>query len=117
MTLEQAIDYINDFTWSSSRLGLERTEELLRRLGNPEKQLKFVHVAGTNGKGSTCAMTERILREAGYRTGFYPSPYIEDFRERIQVNGEYISKRPSPGSPNRSPKRRMPWRTIRASSN
>ena len=92
MTLEQAIDYINDFTWSTSRLGLERTEELLRRLGNPEKQLKFVHVAGTNGKGSTCAMTERILREAGYRTGFYPSPYIEDFRERIQVNGEYISK-------------------------
>ena len=92
MTLEQAIDYINDFTWSTSRLGLERTEELLRRLGNPEKQLKFVHVAGTNGKGSTCAMTERILREAGYRTGFYPSPYIEDFRERIQVNGEYISE-------------------------
>ena len=92
MTVEQAIAYINDFTWSTSRLGLERTEELLRRLGDPQKQLKFVHVAGTNGKGSTCAMAERILREAGYRTGFYPSPYIEDFRERIQVCGEYISE-------------------------
>ena len=92
MTLQQAIDYINDFTWSTSRLGLERTEELLQRLGDPQKKLKFIHVAGTNGKGSTCAMIERILREAGFKTGFYPSPYIEDFRERIQVNGEYITE-------------------------
>ena len=92
MTVQEAIDYINDFTWSTSRLGLERTEELLRRLGDPQDKLKFIHVAGTNGKGSTCAMTERILREAGYKTGFYPSPYIEDFRERIQVNGEYITE-------------------------
>ena len=92
MTLQEAIDYINDFTWSTSRPGLERTEELLRRVGDPQKRLKFVHVAGTNGKGSTCAMLECILRNAGYRTGFYPSPFIEDFRERIQVNGEYISE-------------------------
>ena len=92
MTVQEAIDYINDFTWSTSRLGLERTQELLQRLGDPQKQLKFIHVAGTNGKGSTCAMIERILREAGFRTGFYPSPYIEDFRERIQINGEYITE-------------------------
>ena len=92
MTVQEAIDYINDFTWSTSRLGLERTNELLERLGDPQKKLKFIHVAGTNGKGSTCAMIERILREAGYKTGFYPSPYIEDFRERIQVNGEYITE-------------------------
>ncbi len=92
MTVQQAIDYINDHTWSQWRLGLERTRELLARLGDPQKKLKFVHVAGSNGKGSTCAMLERILREAGYRTGFFPSPYIEDFRERIQVCGEYITE-------------------------
>ena len=92
MTVQQAIDYINDHTWSQWRLGLERTRELLARLGDPQKELKFVHVAGSNGKGSTCAMLERILREAGYRTGFFPSPYIEDFRERIQVCGEYITE-------------------------
>lgn len=93
MTLQQAIDYINDHTWSQWRLGLDRTRELLRRLGDPQKELKFVHVAGSNGKGSTCAMLERILREAGYKTGFFPSPYIEDFRERIQVCGEYITEK------------------------
>lgn len=92
MTLQEAIAYIENYTWSTSRLGLERTVELLDRLGNPQDTLKFIHVAGTNGKGSTCAMTERILRAAGYRTGFYPSPFIENFRERIQVNGEYISE-------------------------
>ncbi len=86
MNLQEAIDYIENYTWSTSRLGLDRTVELLKRLGNPQDRLKFVHVAGTNGKGSTCAMTERILKAAGYRTGFYPSPFIEDFRERIQVN-------------------------------
>ena len=91
-TYEEALSYINDFTWSKSRLGLKRTRELLCKLGDPQKKLKFIHVAGTNGKGSICAMTERILREAGYRTGFYPSPYLEDFRERIQVNGELITK-------------------------
>ena len=92
MTITEAIEYINAHTWSQWKLGLSRTEELLRLLGNPQKQLRFVHVAGSNGKGSTCAMVERILREAGYVTGFYPSPYIEDFRERIQVCGEYITE-------------------------
>lgn len=92
MDIQQAIDYINDFSWSTTRLGLDRTRELLERVGNPHKRLKFIHVAGTNGKGSTCAMLESILRNAGYRTGFYPSPFIEDFRERIQVNAEYITE-------------------------
>ena len=92
MTLQEAIDYIDNYTWSTSKMGLDRTVELLDRLGNPQDELRFVHVAGTNGKGSTCAMIERILRAAGYRTGFYPSPFIEDFRERIQVNGTYISE-------------------------
>ena len=92
MTVQEAIDYINAHTWSQWKLGLSRTRDLLALLGDPQKQLRFVHVAGSNGKGSTCAMVERILREAGYVTGFYPSPYIEDFRERIQVCGQYIGE-------------------------
>lgn len=90
MQIGEAIEYINSNTWSQWRLGLERTYELLERVGHPDKQLKFVHVAGTNGKGSTCAMIESMLRAAGYTTGTYPSPFIEDFRERIQVNAEPI---------------------------
>ena len=90
MTTQEAIAYINQYTWSQWKLGLERVTEMLRRLGDPQKKLRFIHVAGSNGKGSTCAMLERILREAGYTTGFFPSPYIEDFRERIQVCGEWI---------------------------
>lgn len=92
MTVQEALAYLNNYGWSSTRLGLERTRELLERLGDPQKDLRFIHVAGTNGKGSTCAMLERILREAGFCTGFYPSPFLQDFRERIQVNGEYISE-------------------------
>ena len=92
LTIHEAIAYINAHTWSQWKLGLSRTRELLARLGDPQKKLRFVHVAGSNGKGSTCAILERILREAGYVTGFYPSPYIEDFRERIQVCGEYITE-------------------------
>lgn len=92
MTYEEAVAYIEAHTWSRWKLGLSRTVELLRRLGDPQKRLRFVHVGGSNGKGSTCAMIERILREAGYKTGFYPSPYIEEFRERIQVCGSYITE-------------------------
>ena len=92
MKYEEALEYINSATWSQWRLGLGRTYELLDKLGNPQKDLKFVHVAGTNGKGSTCAMLESILRAAGYRTGMYPSPYIEEFTERIQVNAEPITE-------------------------
>ena len=90
MTIQEAIAYIEAHTWSQWKLGLSRTVELLEKLGNPQKNLCFVHVAGSNGKGSTCAMIERILREAGYRTGLYPSPHIEEFRERIQMNGTCI---------------------------
>lgn len=87
MTETEAIDYIENQTWSKTRLGLSRTRELLLRLGNPEKKLKFIHVAGTNGKGSICAMTESILRHSGYVTGLYTSPFIENFREQIRVSG------------------------------
>lgn len=90
MTAVEAINYIENGIWSSTRLGLERTYELLELLGNPQKKLRFIHVAGSNGKGSTCAMLDEILRRAGYRTGLYTSPYILSFCERMRVNGEDI---------------------------
>ena len=71
---------------------VERVAWILEQFGNPQHQLQFIHVAGTNGKGSTCAYVISILREAGYQTGLFVSPYIIEFRERIQVNGEMIPK-------------------------
>ena len=85
------IAYINEPRWQASRLGLDRIRELLERLGRPQDRLRFVHVAGTNGKGSTCAFIANVLQAAGYRTGWFSSPYIEVFEERIRVNGANIS--------------------------
>ena len=90
-TVEQALEYIHSVSWMGTVPGLERTQELLRRMGNPEKKLKFVHIAGTNGKGSTAAMTASILQNAGHCTGLYTSPYITCFHERMQVNGQQIT--------------------------
>ncbi len=90
MTYEEALAYLENYTWSKTRLGLGRTRELAAKLGDPQKKLRFVHVAGSNGKGSTCAMTASILQAAGYKTGLYTSPYIQTFCERIQINGENI---------------------------
>ena len=86
------IAYINEPRWQESRLGLERITVLLDRMGRPQDRLKFVHVAGTNGKGSTCAFLSQILQCAGYRTGMFTSPFIIEFEERIRVNGQNISK-------------------------
>ena len=91
MNATEAIAYIESVSWKGSRPGLERTQELLRRMGDPQKALKYVHIAGTNGKGSTASMSASILRKAGYRTGLYTSPHIYRFHERIQVNGQDIS--------------------------
>ena len=90
MTYREAIEYINGVRWLGSKPGLERVSELLRRLGEPQKKLKFVHVAGTNGKGSCAAMLASVLRAAGYRTGLFTSPYLWRFNERMQLNGEPI---------------------------
>lgn len=87
MTYEEALTYIHSVIWRGKRLGLSRITELLRLMGNPEKELKFVHIAGTNGKGSTAAMTASVLQEAGYRTGLFISPFIHCFNERMQING------------------------------
>ena len=90
MNYEEALQYIHSVTWRGTIPGLERELELLRRMGDPQKELKYVHVAGTNGKGSTAAMLSNILTRAGYRTGLYTSPYILRFNERIQVDGQPI---------------------------
>ena len=90
MTYEEALSYIHSVNWQGSKLGLERTQELLERLGNPEKKLKFIHIAGTNGKGSTAAMLASIMEKAGYRVGLYTSPFIDRFNERMQVNHQQI---------------------------
>lgn len=91
MNITQALEYIHSVCWKGSVPGLSRTRELLARMGNPEKKLKFVHIAGTNGKGSTAAMTASVLRKAGYCTGLYTSPYLFRFNERMCVNGQEIS--------------------------
>lgn len=83
--------YLQQGAWRDVRLGLHRTEELLERLGRPQDELRIVHVAGTNGKGSTCAFVAGILQEAGYKTGLFTSPYILRFNERVQVNRKDIS--------------------------
>ena len=90
-TAEQAIEYIHSVCWKGSIPGLGRTQNLLELMGNPHDKLKYVHIAGTNGKGSTAAMTASILRKAGYRTGLYTSPYIYRFNERMQIDGVPIS--------------------------
>ena len=91
MTYAETLDYIHSVTWKGSRLGLARITELLEKLGNPQDGLRFIHIAGTNGKGSNSAMLESVLRAAGYRTGLFVSPYIKHFNERICVSGKPIS--------------------------
>ena len=90
MTYEEALSVINARLQFGVKPGLERVSALLARLGDPQQRLKFVHVAGTNGKGTTCTLISSALCRAGYRTGLYTSPYVLDFRERFQIDGEMI---------------------------
>lgn len=92
LTYDDALSYIENYTWSKTRPGLSRTYELLEVLGNPQDALKFVHVAGSNGKGSTCAMLSSILSKSGLKTGFYLSPHLSGFCERFQIDGMQISE-------------------------
>lgn len=92
MTYENALQKIHSLLTFGSRPGLDRILTLLDRMGNPQDKLKYIHVAGTNGKGSVCAMISAVLVEEGYKTGLFISPYITDFRERIQINNKMISK-------------------------
>ena len=91
MTYKEALEYIHAVNWTFCKPGLERITALCEALGNPQDGLRFIHVAGTNGKGSFCAMTASILQAAGYRTGLFTSPYIKAFNERMMINGQSIA--------------------------
>ena len=88
MTYEEAVKRINARLKFGSNQNLERIEKLLSLAKNPEKDLKYIHVAGTNGKGSVCFALESVLRKANYKTGMYISPSIDSLNERIRINGE-----------------------------
>lgn len=91
MTYSEAIEFLYSLRWYGAKLGLENTFKLASLAGNPQERLRFIHVAGTNGKGSTCAMIESIYRHAGLKTGLFTSPHLVSFGERIQVNRETLS--------------------------
>ena len=90
MTYSEAIHWLYELRLFGSKLGLENTRQLATHAGNPHDQLNIIHVAGTNGKGSVCAMLESIYRRAGYKTGLFTSPHLVSFRERIQINRELV---------------------------
>src|SRR5919205_932487 len=92
MDYNQAIEFLYALRLFGAKLGLENTRKLAALSGNPHERLRFIHVAGTNGKGSTCAMLESIYRAAGLRVGLFTSPHLVSFRERIQINRQWISE-------------------------
>ena len=92
MTYAECLTFIHSLDRFGSVPGLERISELLELLGNPQEKLKFIHVAGTNGKGSVTMYCASVLKKAGYKVGAYISPFVVDFRERIQFCGEFISE-------------------------
>src|SRR3954471_13692795 len=92
MTYAEAIQFLYSLRWFGTKFGLANTLKLAALAGNPQHKLRFIHVAGTNGKGSTCAMLESIYRAAGLRVGLFTSPHLVAFGERIQVNRRPISE-------------------------
>ena len=92
MTYPEAIEFLYDLRWHGVKFGLDNTRRLAAQVGQPQDRLRFIHVAGTNGKGSTCAMLESIYRAAGLRVALFTSPHLVSFRERIQVNRRLIGE-------------------------
>lgn len=92
MNFEESIRYIENTQKFGSILGLERIAKLLEMMGNPQKKLKFIHVAGTNGKGSTCAMIQSVLTQAGYKVGMYTSPSFQKFTDRIRIGRQEMEE-------------------------
>src|SRR3954465_4036906 len=92
MTYAEAIQFLYGLQMFGANFGLETTRRLAELAGNPQEKLRFIHVAGTNGKGSTCAILESIYRSAGLRVGLFTSPHLVEFGERIQVNRQNISE-------------------------
>src|SRR6202162_3526967 len=93
MTYAETIQFLYGLQMFGANFGLENTFKLAALAGNPQEKLRFIHVAGTNGKGSTCAMLESIYRAAGLRVGLFTSPHLVSFAERIQVNRQWIGRR------------------------
>ncbi len=93
MNYNEAMEYIHSVNWVFCKPGLDRVKLLCEKLGDPQDSLKFIHVAGTNGKGSFCAITDSILRAQGYKVGLFTSPYIVEFNERMRVDGKNITNR------------------------
>src|SRR5712691_5466192 len=92
MNYAQSIQFLCSLQRFGAKFGLENPHKLAALAGNPQQQLRFIHVAGTNGKGSTCAMLESIYRAAGWRVGLFTSPHLVSFAERIQVNRQLVSE-------------------------
>lgn len=90
MNYEEAVAYIEDIPRFTTKNSLDHTRECLRRLGDPQRKFRVIHVAGTNGKGSTCAFITSVLREAGYSCGLFTSPHLVEINERFQINEEVI---------------------------
>src|SRR5580693_6213430 len=105
MTYAETIQFLYGLNLFGANFGLEPTRKLAALGGNPQDKLRFIHVAGTNGKGSTCAMLESIYRAAGLRVGLFTSPHLVSFRERIQVNRQLISE----GEVTRLVEELQPW--------
>lgn len=93
MNCNEAVEYIESLAVFGSKPGFERIDALLDELGHPERGIKAVHIAGTNGKGSVCTTVSNILISAGFKTGLFTSPFVSDFRERIQLNGNFIEEK------------------------
>ncbi len=91
MDWNEAIALLHGANWKHTKIGLERMRDFMHALGDPQEKLRYVHIAGTNGKGSACVMTQSILTAAGFRTGLYISPHLDQFNERISIDGETIS--------------------------
>ena len=108
MNYTEARTYLDEISKCGSVLGLEGMKELLDRLGNPQDDLKFIHISGTNGKGSVLAYLSTVLSGAGYRTGRYISPTLFSYRERIQVTRSTLSKMRWPAMSQKLGRR---WRT------
>ncbi len=89
---QEALNYLYSLAQSGIKLGLENTAQILQHFGNPQLNIPTIHISGTNGKGSTAAITESILKASGYKVGLYTSPHLLDFRERIQINRKMIEK-------------------------
>ncbi len=92
MTYQKTITSLFELRRFGIRPGLTNIRKILKHLGNPQKELNFIHIAGTNGKGSTAAFLHSILNNSGYKTGLYTSPHLIDFCERIKIKNSQISK-------------------------